>query len=263
MLPSYFDELQRGEVMKKNLNLRVVTALLLGIMTVSACTQPYSQAPLASPTLLPTGLFVSPFPSGQDPLQIIADLGTQTAMAATGAAGGTTSPATAGTPVTPTVGTPFTATLTPTLGTPITVIVTTPVPVTVIVSGSTVTPQATVYVPTPSSRPANYTMQQGEFVFCIARRYDVNPDDILSMNGLFDSQTIYPGLTIQIPQTGSFPGDRSLRSHPATYTVTGNNDTTLYGVACQFGDVFPQAIASQNNLPLSTTLNIGQQLTIP
>ncbi len=250
--------------MKKNFNLRLVSALLLGIMAVSACTQPYSQPPLASPTLLPTGLFVSPFPSGQDPLQIISDLGTQTAMAATGIANGTTTPSTPVTPSTPTVGTPLTATLFPTLGTPGTVIATiTPIPATVTSGGSTATPYVTVFVPTPSSRPTSYTLQQGEFVFCIARRYDVNPDDILSMNGIFDSQTIYPGLTIQIPQTGSFPGDRSLRTHPASYTVTGSNDTTLNGVACQFGDVFPEAIASANNLPLSTTLNIGQVVSVP
>ena len=78
--------------MKKNINLRLVGLLLLGMMLASACTQPYSQAPLASPTLLPTGLFVSPFPSGQDPLQIIADLGTQTAMAGTNVANGTPTP---------------------------------------------------------------------------------------------------------------------------------------------------------------------------
>jgi LysM repeat protein len=252
--------------MKKNLNLRLVSILLLGIMAVSACTQPYSQAPLASPTLLPTGLFVSPFPSGQDPLQIVADLGTQTAMAKTNVANGTTTPATPGTPgtsVTSTVGTPLTPTLTPTLGTPITVVVTTPVPVTVIVGGSTATPYSTVFVATPVSAPATYTLKQGEFVFCIARRFNLNPDDILSMNGLFDSQTIYPGLTLKLPQSGAFPGDRTLHSHPDTYTVSGNNDTTLNGVACYYGDVFPEAISSANNLPLSTTLNIGQQIKIP
>ena len=139
----------------------------------------------------------------------------------------------------------------------------TPALVTITPGGSTATPYATVFAPTPSSRPATYTLQQGEFVFCIARRYDLNPDDILSLNGIFDSQTIYPGLTLRIPQTGSFPGDRSLLTHPASYTVTGDNDTTLNGVACQFGDVFPEAIASANNLPLSTTLNIGQVVSVP
>jgi LysM repeat protein len=249
--------------MKKNLNLRLVSILLLGIMAVSACTQPYSQAPLASPTLLPTGLFVSPFPSGQDPLQIVADLGTQTAMAKTNVANGTTTPATPGTPITSTVGTPLTPTFTPTLGTPITVVVTTPVPVTVIVGGSSATPQSTVFVPTPTGHPLSWTLQQGEFVFCLARRFNVDPDVLLSMNGIVDSQTVYPGRTLNIPSSGSFPGDRSLLPHPATYMVSGDNDSTIYGVACHYGDVYPEAIASANNLPLSTTLNIGQQIKIP
>jgi hypothetical protein len=45
--------------------------------------------------------------------------------------------------------------------------------------------------------------------------------------------------------------------------VSGNNDTTIYGVACKYGDVDPATIASNNNLSLSSTLNIGQQLSIP
>ena len=249
--------------MKKNLNVRLVSVLLLGIMAVSACTQPYSQAPIASATLLPTGLFVSPFPSGQDPLKIVADLGTQTAMAKTNEANGTTTPGTPGTPVTSTVGTPLTASLTPTLGTPITVIVTTPVPVTVNPGGSSATPQITVIVPTAVSHPASYTLQQGEFVFCIARRFNVDPDAILALNGIIDSQTVYPGRTLNIPTTGSFPGSHALLPHPATYTVSGDNDGTIFGVACHYGDVFPESIASANNLPLSTTLNLGQSLKIP
>ncbi len=75
--------------------------LILGMILVSACTQTYSQAPLATPTLISTGLFVSPFPSGQDPLQVVANLGTQTAAAKTAQAGG-------GTPVAAVSGTPAT-----------------------------------------------------------------------------------------------------------------------------------------------------------
>lgn len=249
--------------MKKNFNLRLVNIFLLGILAISACTQPYSQAPLASPTLLPTGLFVSPFPSGQDPLQIVADLGTQAAIAKTNVANGTTTPGTPVTPVTATVGTPVTLTNSPTPGTPITAAVTTAVPFTATPGGPSPTPRNTVVVSTAVSHPASYTLHEGEFVFCIARRFNVDPDDILSMNGISDGQTVYAGRTLNIPTSGSFPGDRALRSHPATYNVTGNNDTTIYGVACQFGDVYPESIASKNNLSLSTTLNIGQAISIP
>jgi hypothetical protein len=45
--------------------------------------------------------------------------------------------------------------------------------------------------------------------------------------------------------------------------VTGYNDTTIYAVACLYGDAIPQSIAQANNLPLSATLVAGQQLTIP
>src|SRR3989304_701772 len=83
---------------------RLLFILVTGVTVASACTQTYSQAPLATPTLISTGLFVSPFPSGQDPLQIGADLGTQTAVAKTAEAGGAATPGTSvavtGTPVT-------------------------------------------------------------------------------------------------------------------------------------------------------------------
>jgi LysM repeat protein len=261
MLPSFVVELQRGDVMKKNLNLRLAGVLMLGIMSVSACTQPYSSAPLASPTLLPTGLFVSPFPSGQDPLQIVADLGTQTAMAKTSVALGTLTPST---PVaTPTVGTQTGSLITPTVGLGVTIVVTTPAPVTVIPGGSSTTPNVTAFVPTvPVGRPATYTLQMGEFPYCIARRFNVDPNDLLSINGISDGGLFYPGRTLTIPQSGTFPGDRSLHSHPDTYTVD-SSDTTIYGVACYYGDVYPETIASANNLSLSSTLTFGQKLTIP
>jgi LysM repeat protein len=247
--------------MKKKINLRLVGVLMLGMMTVSACVQPYSSAPLASPTLLPTGLFVSPFPSGQDPLKIVADLGTQTAIAKTDVANGTLTPSTPVPSASPTFGTPQTgASLTPTVGFGITVVVTTPAPVTVI-PGSTTYP--TLYVPTAAvNRPASYTLQMGEFPYCIARRYNLNPNDLLSANGISDGSIFYPGRTLTIPQTGTFPGDRSLHNHPDTYTVD-SSDTTLYGVACYYGDIFPENIASANGLSLSSTLTFGQKLKIP
>jgi spore germination protein YaaH len=105
-------------------------------------------------------------------------------------------------------------------------------------------------------------VQSGEFPYCIARRFNVNPDSLLAANGLSGGETVSPGLTLTIPQTGSFPGARALHSHPDTYTVD-SSDTTIYGVACYYGDVLPQSIASANGLSLSSALTIGQRLTIP
>ena len=244
--------------MKKKISVRLASLILLGSILVSACTQQYSQAPLATPTLIPTGLFVSPFPSGQDPMQVIADLGTQTALA-NGTPGTPSTPATPGTPgtaITPLIG----ASLTPTLGTPgIPLVVTTPAPITV-VPGATTSAPSTVVV--PSGRPTTYTLQSGEWPFCIARRFNLNPDDLAALNGLHDSQVVQPGLVLQIPQTGTFPGARAWHNHPATFTVDSSTDT-LYSIACYYGDVYPETLAQANGLSLNAALTAGQKITVP
>ncbi len=259
-------------MMNRRLSVKLAGVLLLGAILSSACVYSYSQAPAASPTLIPTGLFVSPFPSGQDPMQMIAALGTQTAVAKTAEAGGVTpgTPITPSTPGTPTPTLPFGTAITPQIGATFTptfstpgVFVTTPAPATVIpVTGTVI---QTVVIPTiPGGLPTTYTLQAGEWPFCIARRYNVDPDELQSLNGLVDDQIVQPGLVLKIPQTGnSFPGTRAWHNHPDTYIVSGNGDTTIYGVACYYGDVFPQSIAQSNNLPLSTTLTVGQRLIIP
>jgi LysM repeat protein len=254
---------------------KIIGILLLGVMLTSACTQTYSQTPLGTPTLLPTGLFVSPYPSGQDPLQIIADLGTQTAQAQTAAAGGGTTVAVSGTPGTPvgTSGTPSggAASATPGAGTGTATQEATLIAVTVIPGGSTFTPTgqagstAVVVTYAPGTVPSTYTLQKGEWPYCIARRFNVNPTELLNRSGLSDAESnmLMPGRTLTIPQTGNpFPADRAWHNHPASYTVT-SSDTTINGVACWYGDISPQQVATANNLSLSSTLNSGQVLTIP
>ncbi|GAB4505060.1 MAG: hypothetical protein Fur0043_20550 [Anaerolineales bacterium] len=128
----------------------------------------------------------------------------------------------------------------------------------------TPTPTITLLPPGTLTRPASYTLQKGEFPYCIARRYNVHPQDLLALNGLSSAagQVYQPGLVLQIPQTGRpFPATRALHTHPATYTVP-DSQTTVYKVACYFGDVDPQAIMQQNELT-STLLTANQVLQIP
>jgi len=131
-----------------------------------------------------------------------------------------------------------------------------------VTGAATETPVPAVIVPTATpGRPATYTLHTGEFPYCLARRFDVNPDDILSMNGLVNGQTLQPGLTLNIPQTGSFPGTRALHTRPAQYTV--NVDDSFYSIACYFGDVDPTSIAAANSLSLTSPLTTGRILNIP
>lgn len=110
--------------------------------------------------------------------------------------------------------------------------------------------------------PETYQLQKGEFPFCIARRYNVNVSELLSINGLATNSIVPVGYTLKIPQTGNtFVGQRALLNHPTNYTVAGGD--TIYTVACKFGDVEPMAIAQANNLSSPYTLSAGQVIHIP
>ena len=224
----------------------VASILMLVALVVSACNQPYSQQPSVTNTPIDTSLFATPL-TGATQMTDVEIFATGTAAAALQ----TTTPAIS----TVVGGTPqASATSTPIIG--ITSPATTPT--------STLAVSGTLTTALPAGpKPATYTLQNGEFVFCIARRFNVDPDEILALNGLFDSQTVYPGLVLKIPQSGkAFPGNRMLKAHPATYTVASANET-IYGVACEFGDIDPSAIAQANGLSVGAALTSGQQLSIP
>jgi LysM repeat protein len=113
------------------------------------------------------------------------------------------------------------------------------------------------------SRPSSYTLQRGEFPYCLARRFDVDPTELLARNNLTTAQAynLATGTVLSIPQSGSFPGTRARAAHPTTYTVLSGD--TMYSVACKFGDVDPAAIAQANNIAVGAALTAGQQLSIP
>jgi LysM repeat protein len=114
----------------------------------------------------------------------------------------------------------------------------------------------------PVTVPTEYTLKGGEFPYCIARRFNVDPGELLRANGLSSSSVYYAGMNLKIPQSGrSFPGQRSLRSHPTTYTVLHGD--TIYRVACYFGAVAPEQIAAANGLTEPYKLTAGQLLNIP
>jgi LysM repeat protein len=127
----------------------------------------------------------------------------------------------------------------------------------------TATPQLpTNLPPTPGPKPPSYTLQLGEFPYCIARRFNVHPRELLAINNLHSGLIFAPGLVLTIPQSGhTFPPPRSLHPHPTTFTVP-QSQLTVYKVACYFGDVDPATLMQYNGLT-SPILTIGQILQIP
>ncbi len=208
----------------------IVIVSVLALMLLSGCNLSASDAP-ATPTsqgAMPT------------PIRIETDspaLQTQTAMAESKDL------------ATPTV------TLEPT-----DIIVATPSPTPTVENTQVPTPQ--VVIPT-LTRPTTYALKEGEFPYCIARRYDINQDTLLAVNGLTvaEANALPAGTVLQIPQTGTWVGERAWHTHPTTHTVKA--DETIYSIACYYGDVSPEAIAAVNNLQEPYNLSVGDQLSIP
>ncbi len=115
--------------------------------------------------------------------------------------------------------------------------------------------------PTPGL-PTTYTIRENEFLFCIARRFNVDVAEFLAINGLSMDYYAQVGDRLTIPQSGKpFNGQRALKAHPTDYTVVGGD--TIGKVACYFGDVDPAAIYAANDLEEGAKLQPGQVLQIP
>ena len=223
----------------------IASMLMLVSIVLSACNQPYSQAPAVTNTPIPqSNLFASAQPTTMGDVSVFA---TGSAVAQL-----TTSP-----------GAPAAATATLMPG--VTPLAATNTPAVVVNPTST----ATLAVPVGPSSTAvpvgsrtDYVLKSGEFPYCIARRYNVDPDDMLRLSGLSDGVLYDPGTVLKIPQSGTFPGNRMLRNHPGTYTVSQTGET-VYSVACAYGDVDPNAIATTNGISVDANLTAGQTLNIP
>ncbi len=234
----------------------ILTGLIVLALTVVACTRSASKAPA---TVAETGGTVSSGEGGAageggqqvDVMATMLAQGqmTQTAIAAQmgggagegtgGGEGPTNTPSPEQQPPTPT--------LTPTPVPQATSSAATPVPTSVASTGEV---------------PESYTLHEGEFPYCLARRFNVDPDELLSLNGMSRGQQVYAGTTLRIPKGGkTFPAERALLPHPTTYTVVAGD--TLYSIACKFGDVWPEDIANANGLSLDASLTAGTTLQIP
>ena len=212
-----------------------LTLILLAALALAspACTRSASTPPTATSTLVGTPGATAT----RDPLAILAQGATQTAQVAAGTL----------------LPTPTLLVVGPT-ATPGGVLLPSATPI------GLATPAPTYPIPT-LVKPATYTLMAGEFPYCIARRFNVNPQELLELNGI-SSGLFQPGMTLQIPQTSlTFPAERALIPHPATYVVISGD--TIYSVACKYGDVDPLAIAAANGLQTPYTLTVGQTLQIP
>ncbi len=112
-----------------------------------------------------------------------------------------------------------------------------------------------------------YTLQEGEDLICLGRRFDVSLKQLLTLNGLSAPEEAGTGTVITLPNDAE-PwslvdgyGKRRLNPHPAV--VNPRPDDSIFSLACTFGDVRPEDIAVANQLVLGEPIPSGMQVTIP
>ncbi len=174
------------------------------IFTLAACNRLAPQSPVGAVQATPTSggsVLATPLPTG---MSLMEAWGTSTAIyiQTEVATGLFTAVPTSGAPQTSSTANPAGTTSTPMVpptgvGTVVAGIATdTPMPGT--------TPAVIVPTPTPG-HPATYTLQSGEFPWCIARRFNVDPNELLSSKWLnrWTNPPTRPG--IKHPTDWSFP----------------------------------------------------------
>jgi LysM repeat protein len=127
--------------------------------------------------------------------------------------------------------------------------------------------------PSPTPLPTATQIPSGPWIYpvksehetpaCLARRFNVDLNNLLAMNLLSNDSKFSTGLDILIPagSAGGFQGERTLKIHPDTYIVQPGD--SIYSIACAYGDVFPEDILVTNGLSEPYTLEAGQKLLIP
>jgi LysM repeat protein len=121
-------------------------------------------------------------------------------------------------------------------------------------------------LPTPViERPQTYTLKDGEWPICIARRYDLDLDSFFKLNGINMNSKPAAGVTLKIPATGTWSaasyGQRSLKQHPVQHAVVAGQ--SVYSIACAYGDVAPEAILAANGLASPADVKAGTTINIP
>jgi LysM repeat protein len=225
-----------------------IASLIVMALFLSACTR---TATTPSPTAA-TGQTPAALTGQQATMEAVRSaLLTQTAQAAAGSGAATSTPLVVVTQGTPSGSTPAAG-----------------------------TPQATnasTSAAATTCGPTSYTVLSGEWVYSIARKFGVDPQAIIDLNGLAAPYELSPGQSLKIP--GSCPGGTTpvvvATVTPGGPTITpggtaaaGGTSYTVqagewvYSIARKFG-VDPQAIIDANNLQPPYTLSVGQKLIIP
>ncbi len=124
-------------------------------------------------------------------------------------------------------------------------------------------PEATAIPTTPAAAPTTvpsasgtlyHTVQAGENLYRIAKRYGVTVEVIMAANGIADARSLKVGQVLLIPVEGGGT------TGTGAYVVQPGD--TLYSIAKRFGTTV-ETLAALNDLAPPYTIKVGQSLVVP
>lgn len=112
---------------------------------------------------------------------------------------------------------------------------------------------------TPSGNPSSYTVQRGDWIYALARKFNVSVAALLAANPGIHANLLYPGQVLNIPSDGGTPPPDGTPSSD-TYTVQPGD--TLFSIAIRYRTTV-YAFQIKNNLANPHFIYPGQVLKIP
>ena len=129
-------------------------------------------------------------------------------------------------------------------------------------SGQTPAPAVTPVANPPASNPSTYTVQRGDWIYALARRFGVSVAALVGANPGINPNLLYPGQVLRIPggSSGTTPPDSGTPLSGNTYSVQPGD--TLFSIAVRFKTTII-ALQIRNKLANPNFIFPGQVLAIP
>lgn len=141
-------------------------------------------------------------------------------------------------------------------------------PVIVPTATATTLPPLPTATSVPVVAPCAYTVQRGEWIYSIARKFGLDPLAIIAVNPGINPNLVYPGQVINLPLPGCPPAPPPAVApaavalpRPTTYTVVSGD--WLYSIARKCSVTTEALIAANPSLRPPYAINPGQVLNIP
>ncbi|MBX2843311.1 MAG: LysM peptidoglycan-binding domain-containing protein [Flammeovirgaceae bacterium] len=107
-----------------------------------------------------------------------------------------------------------------------------------------------------------HTVQKGETLYAIGKKYNISTNKILELNGLKPYDSIQPGQSLIVSEGSGNTGRTTAPSSSSGQTHIVQRGESLYAIAQKYGAT-PQQIMALNGMQANQPIYVGQKLNVP